>query len=346
MLRDSFSSLGACLFAFPYFLCVSSSLSPLCLAETNVAHVSLGSGAEIKGVIQDQELAIESQGLIITTRWDHVNLVKFLPSGEASFHFYDDSLLRGRSAGRVLRLKIEGTIKELPLASMVKLRLSQPLPSPSPDLLLWLDFNRDRPLSADRSPLDHPVRFHDTEWLASHQGRSGVLHFKQAKAHLEIPHHERLQPQVELTMALWVWMEDWGTTKPMTLISKTESGGYSLGYRHSKLPGSTLFGCLAIADDYLNLSHPKIPSAGWHHLALTFDGQHALFYFDGLVLMRKDLKEVDILTYQVNNSLIIGGEAGAKSTPDPRYYFSGALDNIGMWQKALPASEILKLSQQ
>jgi|GEM_PF-1797709 len=75
--------------------------------------------------------------------------------------------------------------------------------------------------------------------------------------------------------------------------------------------------------------------SGWHYLAGTYDGTFAKLYLDGVLM------DSNIITYTLQNStqpLLFGSE-----TNNLGRFFNGNLDDIGLWNRSLSASEVQQL---
>jgi hypothetical protein len=84
------------------------------------------------------------------------------------------------------------------------------------------------------------------------------------------------------------------------------------------------------------VSHALASAAGslskgaWHHVALTFDGAHALLYIDGA----QTAATVAPVTLAPPDGLAIGASAAGDA------YFAGGLDEVAVYGATLPADRI------
>ncbi len=137
----------------------------------------------------------------------------------------------------------------------------------------------------------------------------------------------------DFSIELWVNASDWTVTDEQTIISCTQSGGYSIGlynnnvqfvYRNSANNG------------YLYLYYPASSLAsGWHHIAVTHSSTDADLYVDGVNIDG----DGSTMSYDPDNSILIGAEATGDSTPEGRY-FNGYIDEVRYWNTVLTAEEI------
>jgi len=75
----------------------------------------------------------------------------------------------------------------------------------------------------------------------------------------------------------------------------------------------------------------------WVYAVLTFDGTTLKSYINGI--LRNQWTRNGILTYNINGNIWLGGR---NSTDYPRY-FSGAIDDVRIYNRALTSAEILQL---
>ncbi len=112
---------------------------------------------------------------------------------------------------------------------------------------------------------------------------------------------------------------------------------YSIEYN----PNGT-FRCYAAAsaagEELLDGTIPVAPG-GWHHVACTYDGQALRLYVDGVA--DGDLPAAGTLQYGMTGSddVLIGAWNDAQ-------FFDGAIDEVAIHDRALPASELLERARR
>jgi Concanavalin A-like lectin/glucanases superfamily len=161
-----------------------------------------------------------------------------------------------------------------------------------------------------------------------------------------------LNPTSALTVESWISPAAWPSgTAAASIVAKdfwtptspTVSGfAYSptVGYALRGGAGGTITFTVSIGGTFRSaVSTATVPTGGWHHVAGTFDGQQLIVYIDG---------------NQVASAAVKGdGEAGGAIDPAagtnllvaadsfyPNDQFSGAVDEVRVYQRALSAAEI------
>lgn len=142
----------------------------------------------------------------------------------------------------------------------------------------------------------------------------------------------------------WIYVADNTSTTDQRVLSTTEVGGYAL-----YLTGTASDNCLAqqvcflvVSNSnyrYVGASKTLLANNAWNYLAATYDattGASAL-YINGSLVANTNFGAGSI-TYTNNNPLCIGAEATASSCSAD--YYSGAIDNVRLWNKPLTASEV------
>src|SRR6185437_11323056 len=74
----------------------------------------------------------------------------------------------------------------------------------------------------------------------------------------------------------------------------------------------------------------SLSMGAWHHVAVTFDGAHALLYIDGA----QTASTVAPVTLAPAKGLAIGSSAAGDA------FFTGGLDEVAVYGTALPADRI------
>ena len=157
---------------------------------------------------------------------------------------------------------------------------------------------------------------------------------------IEIAYAQDLAPTDTISFAAWAYRDDWSGYPSQKIISKTHAGGYSLGSNIDNIPPDNIGAIVYRNNQY---SAPQIPTStlepGWHYFAGTYDGRYTKFYVDGVLRDTDDAGANYPMQYNYDNSLIVGGEAGATSSED-MWYFDGKVDEVKIWHCALSAEEI------
>ena len=143
-----------------------------------------------------------------------------------------------------------------------------------------------------------------------------------------------LKPLSALTAEVWAYQSSWpGTT--VTILGNTEASGYAISTTGTNLSASVRrngsFGVVSIPLTGV--------SAGWHHIALTYDGQYTRLYLDGLFQGSNNAGSIYTIDYISNNTLF-GTESYTGAVPEGSGYLLGKLDEIRIWNIARTACEI------
>ena len=69
-------------------------------------------------------------------------------------------------------------------------------------------------------------------------------------------------------------------------------------------------------------------SSGWHKFELSFDGQYAMCWVDGVFLKSSAKFSSGKIGYNTSNSIFVGAEAGSSSTSPNGSYFKGKVRNV------------------
>jgi hypothetical protein len=135
-----------------------------------------------------------------------------------------------------------------------------------------------------------------------------------------------LAPTSQISLSTWAYSENWNAGGNTTsLVSKTETGGYNF-----QMMGGNFEWLVYRNGGYLYTRCPVASlSAGWHYFVGTYDGQYANLYVDGLLVSNNVPGGSYPIAYSQVNSLIIGGEASAGTTPaGGATYFNGKIDEV------------------
>ena len=151
----------------------------------------------------------------------------------------------------------------------------------------------------------------------------------------------------KITVSVWAYMDDWSEFDgyKMKLISCTESGGWSFG--SDVFPNYVTIVVCDYGYGYryavTNVTWDSL-SSGWHHFAMTFDGNNMRAFLDG------ELKNTVAFTggrlaYNNSNKIFVGAEAGGGTAPDLTNcdLFIGKIKGVHILNEALDESEVKAL---
>jgi hypothetical protein len=160
--------------------------------------------------------------------------------------------------------------------------------------------------------------------------RGGSLRFTSARrTFAQISHHETISPREGLSVTLWANAASWNATQ--RLLTKGDAmPEYSL-----LVQGNRLLFVVRLEDGTeVRLSAPPPPTGRFTHLAATYDGLQAQLYVDGKSVAA--MPAPGALVPGMDNLVLAGRPAGAPDTE----FFSGLLDDIVIYGRALSATEV------
>jgi hypothetical protein len=148
-----------------------------------------------------------------------------------------------------------------------------------------------------------------------------------------------LKPSTAISIEQWLNADNWnaGTSASYKCaLSCTQGGGYS----HNIWSGN-FYSYIYAGGKYLTPSASVSNFVGWHHFVTTFDGRYAKLYIDGSLANTDDYGSANRTMTYASNSIFLGAEAGASTTPEG-YYWQGKIATTAIYNKALSAAEILQ----
>jgi hypothetical protein len=148
-----------------------------------------------------------------------------------------------------------------------------------------------------------------------------------------------LKPSTAISIEQWLNADNWnaGTSASYKCaLSCTQGGGYS----HNIWSGN-FYSYIYAGGKYLTPSASVSNFVGWHHFVTTFDGRYAKLYIDGSLANTDDYGSANRTMTYASNSIFLGAEAGASTTPEG-YYWQGKIATTAIYNKALSDAEILQ----
>jgi hypothetical protein len=171
-----------------------------------------------------------------------------------------------------------------------------------------------------------------------------ALNFNGSSNYVQVPYTSSLQPT---NVSVGAWFKTPNKTLHEVVVSTTESGGYELELNETGVgcsATSLLFRVRvggiyqAACYDVSNLSNNT-----WYYVAGTYDGETVSLYVNG-VDVNDNTSPSGNVEYSLSNPLCIGNEAYATDcTSDSPAYFSGTIDDVRVYNRALSAAEAKQL---
>jgi hypothetical protein len=140
----------------------------------------------------------------------------------------------------------------------------------------------------------------------------------------------------QITVGAWFRMNASG--RYQMIVSKTDSGGYQLGYDNDGLYNGKIAFMVHTNGSYKHagVSIAEIAVDTWYHVAGTYDGSKIRFYLNGVE--RASTDATGPITDTPDTCVLIGEEPSLCSPSG--WSFNGAIDEVAIYDRALTAGEI------
>jgi hypothetical protein len=141
----------------------------------------------------------------------------------------------------------------------------------------------------------------------------------------------------QISVAAWFKMNTSGSYQ--TIVSKTDGGGYQLGYNNYGLYNNKIAFMVHTNSEYRHagISISEIALDTWYHVVGTYDGSKVRFYLNGVERASSDA--TGPITDTSNTSVLIGEEPNFSSPTG--WSFNGVIDEVAIHNRSLSASEVL-----
>jgi hypothetical protein len=210
-----------------------------------------------------------------------------------------------------------------------------PIQTPKQAPVAAYSFNEGQGESVeDKTGNGHTATIHGADWAT--QGRyGGAMEFDAAKeSYLSVPDSPQLDFDEAFTLEAWIRP---GADNPewAPIITKQTTGSrvqpYFLyeGSNHKDIPYGGTQANTKEEESYAQ-AEDALPAQAWSHLALTYEGDSVRIYVDGK-LVDENYACPPVST---EGDLEIGGASEVAS------YFSGRIDDVRIWNRALDPTEI------
>ncbi len=145
----------------------------------------------------------------------------------------------------------------------------------------------------------------------------------------------------QVTISGWGYLESDPTDEYSTIASREEGTTidqhYHIGFYRDRVP--TTFITTETANSIRKAPTPA-PINTWVHLAATYDGSTVRFYVDGQEVMNQPLTGRFVMD---TTPVILGGNGNGAGDANVTERFSGRVDEIMLYRRALSATEIAQL---
>ena len=234
---------------------------------------------------------------------------------------------------------------------------AQPKPAPTDGLVGWWKFDEaGGETVADSSGHGHDGKvFGVTKWEAGHIGNGAlkITNFQEGEnitnGGVVIADSPLLRPS-RFTVAMWVKWSRYFRQKALNrLLQKGNDnketfviiGGGGADDRGNADNAVSFAIAQETRGDVHSVSTKGTFEGGkWYHVAATYDGADMLLYVNGKVAGKNTIGQVKLIAVE-GEPLVIGSRP-----PNMDRGFDGVVDDVRMYNKALSAEDIRKLSQQ
>ena len=185
---------------------------------------------------------------------------------------------------------------------------------------------------------------HDGSYVGTHVAVAGAIACDpdgaasfdpSLNAHVTVPRHTALEPASTLTIELW--FRQTGTPAVYQKMlwygnpSKSPWGSWGIERQDTQAAIFTFYAATSPDPQWLDV--PNLAADTWYYLAFSYDGALMSGYLNGAFVA--SYPNTGPIGYDKLHGLVIGG---AGSNFD---LFSGALDEVAVYDKVLPAARIL-----
>ncbi len=157
-----------------------------------------------------------------------------------------------------------------------------------------------------------------------------ALSFNGTSTYLKIDNDTSLNPVKNFSISLWLKADNWSGGNRRII----QKGATDNQYRLTEQSGSLLFELKGVS----SVTAPLPSTGSWHHLVAVYDGVNIKIYQDGVLVNKRGASGNPLVS---GDPLYIGTKTSASPAGD---YFSGQLDEIRLYNRALTENEIRTLA--
>lgn len=207
--------------------------------------------------------------------------------------------------------------------------VTNPVIDNSPRLLIYLPFNGN---ANDESGNDnHATNIQATLTTDRFGNSNSAYYFNGIDNYIYVPNSLTLRtPKNSISMCAWVYVNNWYNNNWSPIFVKANSGYGMYGMQLLNFSDAKLLE-VHLNDYYIN-SNYTFSLNQWYFIVFTWDGGTAKYYANGYLIEQKTL--TGTITAD-NEPLIIG-----QDPPEINEYLKGKLDEIRIYDKAIPASTV------
>jgi len=164
----------------------------------------------------------------------------------------------------------------------------------------------------------------------------GSIVFDGTNDYVDLGNISQLKPTTQITVSAWVYRSTMNDNQDEAIISCTQVGGYELFYSTNKMTFYVYAG-----GSYRVPEMSTSAISGWMNFTATYDNRYAKLYYNGVLQNTVDSGATNNISYVANN-ILIGAEAGAGSTRDSGFEWTGNIAQVSIYNRALTPQEVLQ----
>lgn len=205
-------------------------------------------------------------------------------------------------------------------------------------LVGWWQFNGDG--ASQVGPSSYGATLQSTTFAANRLGEANKALYMGAGSRATSSTSDSLSPR-SITISLWIHPTAWITSEAATaFVAKRGSSG-TTGFILGRLTGtnSVFFDCGGSGERWLPGYSP--PLNQWTHLTATCEPGRVAFYVNGSFLSERTSNAASTLN---SSAPLTIGEDSLNITP--RYYFTGSIDDVRIYNRVLLATEVSQVAAE
>jgi hypothetical protein len=164
----------------------------------------------------------------------------------------------------------------------------------------------------------------------------GSIVFDGTNDYVDIGNISQLKPTTQITVSAWVYRSTMNDSQNEVIIGCTQVSGYALYYTENKMKFYVYAG-----GSYRIPEMSTSAISGWMNFTATYDNRYAKLYHNGVLQNTVDSGATNNISYVANN-ILIGAEAGAGSTRDSGFEWTGNIAQTLIYDRSLSESEVLQ----
>lgn len=175
------------------------------------------------------------------------------------------------------------------------------------------------------------------EWTDGKFGKA--LAFDSVDDQVVVPTNEKLDIEEDITMMAWAIAGDNLLADWRTIVGKSPTnvlGENSFAYDIRTDQSGVLRFSLNIGGTWTHVMGPVLKIDQWYHIAGTYDGKEMVLYLDGVSIGKTPTSgKINVIA----DPLCVGNIVDAGGAPHNEYW-SGAIDEVRVWNRALSEDEV------